>query len=78
MEEGESNISKAFCFPGCFGLINKQSHKIIGGFDESYIGWGWEDIDYALRIINSIPVLNLFYKCEGFLHIDHPVSPYKQ
>jgi predicted nucleotidyltransferase len=67
----------AFCFPGCFMLIDRKSFDRIGGFPEDYEGWGFEDTVFAMRATSQLRVLNLFRKSEPLLHIDHPVSPYK-
>ena len=66
-----------FCYPGCFTMIRRDAFEALGGFDESYLGWGFEDADFGLRAMQQLAVLNLFRKSEPLLHIDHPVSPYK-
>jgi glycosyltransferase involved in cell wall biosynthesis len=66
-----------FCYPGCFTMIRRDAFHALGGFDQSYVGWGFEDADFALRAMQQLRVLNLFRKSEPLLHIDHPVSPYK-
>lgn len=77
LREGTADLPMLFCFPGCFTLIGKEAFERLGGFNEEFEGWGFEDTDFALRAIRSLRVLNLFRKCEPLLHIDHPVSPYK-
>ena len=46
----------------------------INGYDESYIGWGREDSDLVVRLINS----NIFRKeaifSTGVLHLKHEIN----
>ena len=37
----------------CNLSVYKSDFTNIGGFDESYIGWGLEDSDLIVRLINS-------------------------
>ncbi len=71
------NPSMFFCFPGCFTMIRKDAFQRLGGFPERFVGWGFEDAEFALNAIRQLTILNLFNKGEALLHIDHPVSPYK-
>lgn len=66
-----------FCFPGCFMAITRSAFDKVGGFDEGYGGWGCEDSHFALRAVEVLRVMNLFARDVPFLHVDHPVSPYK-
>lgn len=34
------------------------------GFDDSFVGWGWEDVDWAIRTAERAPIL----------HVDNPAS----
>lgn len=34
-------------------IIPTEIYKVIGGFDENFVGWGPEDIDFHLRYINK-------------------------
>jgi glycosyltransferase involved in cell wall biosynthesis len=77
IRDGTKDLPMLFCFPGCFTLIRKQAFEQLNGFDQKYVGWGYEDTDFAVRAMETLNVLNLFRKSEPFLHIDHPVSPYK-
>jgi hypothetical protein len=67
----------AFCFPGCFTLVQRKAFASIGGFPEDFTGWGFEDTVFAMRAVARLRVLNLFRRTDPLLHIDHPVSPYK-
>lgn len=77
VKDGSPFKTLAFCFPGCFTLIRKEAFDRIGGFPSGFVGWGFEDADFAMRAIRQLNVLNLFRKSAPLLHIDHPVSPYK-
>jgi len=77
IRHGSRDLPMVFCFPGCFTLIKRDAYQRLGGFDEQFVGWGFEDTDFALRAVRDLRVLNLFRKSHPFLHIDHPVSPYK-
>jgi hypothetical protein len=77
LRDGTADLPMLFCFPGCFALMHKETFESLNGFNEDFLGWGFEDTDFALRAIRSFRTLNLFRKCEPLLHIDHPVSPYK-
>jgi hypothetical protein len=58
-------------------LIRRDAYQRLNGFTENFVGWGFEDTDFAVRAIRQLNVLNLFRTGEALLHIDHPVSPYK-
>jgi glycosyltransferase involved in cell wall biosynthesis len=77
LRQGSRDLPMLFCFPGCFTLIARAAYEALSGFDEAFEGWGFEDTDFAFRVIRNLRVLNLFTKAEPLLHIDHPVSPYK-
>lgn len=40
---------------GC-AAISRESFEQVGGFDESYIGWGYEDCDFARRCSERWPL----------------------
>ncbi|MEM6689981.1 MAG: galactosyltransferase-related protein [Planctomycetota bacterium] len=77
IRDGGSWKTMTFCFPGCFMLISAEAFKRIGGFPSGFVGWGFEDSDFAIRAVCGLRVLNLFRTATPLLHIDHPVSPYK-
>lgn len=37
----------------CNLVVDSESFKIVGGFDERYVGWGLEDSDFIARLIKS-------------------------
>lgn len=41
-----------YAWSGNFAL-NRHGFEVINGFDETYIGWGHEDVDFAHRAINQ-------------------------
>jgi predicted glycosyltransferase involved in capsule biosynthesis len=44
----------------------------INGFDENYVGWGFEDSDLAIRLFRSgIKIMNGRY-ATNVLHLWHP------
>ncbi len=77
LAEGARDLPMLFCFPGCFMLMRRQAYECLHGFTEDFVGWGFEDTDFAVRAMRELKILNLFRTGEPLLHIDHPVSPYK-
>ena len=63
-----------FSFFGHFGCIGHDDFDRIGGFNESYVGWGYEDIDIMLRayILNR-KYYHLFNDIDVF-HLTHPIN----
>ena len=59
---------------GCNIAAWKDDFLLISGFDENYIGWGYEDSDLVIRLINNgiyridghfaIPVIHLWHKIQ--------------
>tara|TARA_Y100000766_G_scaffold277869_1_gene283854 strand:- start:838 stop:1638 length:801 start_codon:yes stop_codon:yes gene_type:complete len=51
----------------------KSDFEIVNGYDESYIGWGREDSDFVVRLINN----NIYRKeaifATGLLHLNHKI-----
>ncbi|MEL6897801.1 MAG: galactosyltransferase-related protein, partial [Planctomycetota bacterium] len=74
---GGSWKTMTFCFPGCFMLISAAAFDEVGRFPAGFVGWGFEDSDFAIRAVCGLRVMNLFRRATPLLHIDHPVSPYK-
>jgi glycosyltransferase involved in cell wall biosynthesis len=35
---------------GCFVALRRATFEAIGGFDNSMIGWGWEDTELSMRL----------------------------
>lgn len=56
---------------GCnIGVWRADNHR-INGFDESFEGWGFEDSDYAVRLINAGVGIELGTFATGLLHLWH-------
>ena len=46
----------------------------IGGWDEGYLGWGEEDLDFAYRLHRAgVPILFPDASEQYAVHLDHPV-----
>ena len=55
--------------------IHTEDFLEIEGFDESYVGWGKEDSDLALRLLNAgIIIKDARYAC-CVAHLNHQVEP---
>ncbi|MFV2058760.1 MAG: glycosyltransferase family 2 protein [Thiohalomonadales bacterium] len=59
--ENHSDILE-FSALGCCFICNTENFKSLGGFDEIYAPYYWEDSDLALRAINNN--LNIIYTAE--------------
>lgn len=56
-----------------FALFKEDALK-VNGFDEDYLGWGREDSDFAVRLLNAgISRINLRFAAVAF-HLHHPVQ----
>ncbi len=63
-----------FSFIGHFGFVRNELFKKVGGYDEQYRGWGYEDTDLMMRLyIESSAYLNLFELADVY-HLTHPIS----
>jgi hypothetical protein len=38
---------------GCMMYIHKRCLDVIGGFDERFIGWGYEHVNFSQRVFNA-------------------------
>jgi GT2 family glycosyltransferase len=64
----EEFSSDSFCIPK--GLVTD-----VGGWDEHFVGWGEEDIEFAYRVENArIPIVLTSNSNYYGIHIDHPVD----
>jgi len=57
---------------GCNIGVFRSAALAIGGFDESYQGWGKEDSDFAARAINAGLNIRLGQHAVSVLHLYHP------
>jgi glycosyltransferase involved in cell wall biosynthesis len=57
---------------GCNFSVSRQDAIKVGGFEEQMEGWGFEDSEFAIRLINSgLRVKSLRYS-SPVLHLWHP------
>lgn len=57
----------------CNFAVMRSEFLKVGGFDESYIGWGREDTDLVVRLINSGLTVRSGRFGACVYHLDHPV-----
>jgi len=63
-----------YSFIGCFGCLRAETFWDVGGFDEKYIGWGYEDTDLMMRLILAGNEFVKMYNNISILHLSHPSS----
>jgi len=57
---------------GCSFAVARESLTLVGGFEEEFEGWGFEDSELAVRLINSgLRVKSLRFS-SPVLHLWHP------
>lgn len=59
---------------GCNWAMWRRDYEAINGSDESFEGWGSEDKDVAVRLVNSGVRLKSGIFCSYVLHLWHPVT----
>jgi len=57
---------------GCNFSVSREALLSVNGFDESYSGWGFEDSDIAIRLINSGLRVKTLRFSAPVLHLWHP------
>lgn len=57
-----------------FGLM-RDDLRAVNGFEESFSGWGLEDSEFAVRLINARIALRSARLALGVLHLWHPERP---
>lgn len=60
---------------GCSMAFWRQDLLAVNGYDESFTGWGWEDTDLAIRLINLGCRLRFIRFGAIQYHLYHPPSP---
>jgi len=60
--------------PGGCNIISKEAFKKIGGYDESFIGWGFEDTDFKERSCRQNKIHYLSDKDAICWHLNHDNS----
>jgi glycosyltransferase involved in cell wall biosynthesis len=58
---------------GYFGVALKHILE-INGFDENYVGWGWEDDDFGRRLYKHGVCGRTVFKNDFPIHLYHPVN----
>lgn len=69
LETSLHNVKKSNAFGKHAILIKKEIFKSVKGFDESFEGWGWEDLDFVNNrlpnrshdIINSVAGVHMYH-----------------
>ncbi len=61
-------------FPTNFCIVHRKTILDIGGFDELMKGWGYEDVDFANRILKNGSIFSC-RKNATVVHIEHHISP---
>lgn len=64
------DIVNHLAFPTSLIILDTYSVKMINGFDENFIGHGYEDFDFMIRILNYKKLINL----SGDLLVDESYS----
>lgn len=61
-------------FPTNFGVAATEFVRGLGGLDETYVGWGYEDVDFANRAL-AVGSIRYCRETVTAIHIDHLVHP---
>ena len=68
-------ISKKLKARGCNLAYWKSDYIKINGYNNEFIGWGYEDTDFSCRMMNA-GVNKVLLKFSGICyHLDHPIYP---
>lgn len=74
-ETGERELFD-FSFPANFGFVKKELFEKIGGFNESFEGYGVEDDYFAYCLYKESPSSFALLRDKiNVLHINHPIKP---
>lgn len=55
--------------------LSRQDYEKVNGFDSSFVGWGFEDSDFAVRLINSGIKIKLGSFATAVFHLYHKETP---
>ena len=69
-ERGRQTVFTDSC--SCCVAVSRTVFDELGGFDEKFIGWGFEDSAFALRA--SVEFGAIYYADSTLFHLWHPVS----
>jgi len=71
---GKQKLSN-YSFIGNFGLVRTRLFEQIGGFDENFTGWGYEDTDLMQELFHAngryVNMKNMGASC---IHLTHPID----
>ena len=71
---GKQKLSN-YSFIGNFGLVRTRLFEEIGGFDENFTGWGYEDTDLMQELFHSnARYLNMRNVGASCIHLTHPID----
>lgn len=59
---------------GCMLYINRKCLDVVGGFDERFLGWGYEHVNYSQRIHNAGLTPYLFMDVSNSLELFHSMD----
>jgi predicted glycosyltransferase involved in capsule biosynthesis len=59
---------------GCNMAFWKSDLYLVNGYDESFIGWGREDSDICIRLINAGVKKKFIKFCAVQYHLHHPLA----
>lgn len=77
--EGEYMDCSRFQNPcGCMLYLTKRCLDTVGGFDERFIGWGYEHADYSRRIYNAGLTPYPFMDVKNSLDLLHSMDYYRE
>jgi len=63
-----------FSFLSNFGVVSREDLINVGGFDEGYTGWGYEETDLMFRLLDrGLKFINL-WPFVSVLHLNHPLG----
>lgn len=60
---------------GCNLSLERSAFLSIGGYDEFYCGWGYEDTDLVIRLRNQGHRYQVVGGPVVVFHLDHPLQP---
>ena len=63
---------------GCNLGVWREDFKLVNGFDDRCVGWGREDADFAVRLINNGISRKEGNFATGVLHLWHPLASRSQ
>lgn len=71
---GEPNFHE-YSFIGHFGAIRRQCFSEVGGFDERFLSWSYQDTDLMMRLCHANFIYDLMCNDDIFIyHLSHAVD----